>query len=281
MTVEAVVAAPVDRVRAVLGRRDAWIRTAVALGARVQTHPGPVAPHTGPGDPVRDGELVRLHRPPPRHAVPTALSALTGRRSLILRADRPDPDALPAWRVPHGSGAITIELAPTGPGTRVTVRITGLSSGRPDRARSARAAARLLLGIVDTTARAPRLVVAAAIVRRADRPELLVARRRTGEWELPGGKAEPRESAAQALRREIEEELGVRIDVGAPVGRPVALGAGLELRCLAARLAPGSGPPQAREHDELRWVTTEQLADVPWCAADRTWTADLAALLEG
>ena len=43
------------RVTAVLGGRDVWIRTAVALGYRVDAHPSA----TGP---VADGDLIRLRR---------------------------------------------------------------------------------------------------------------------------------------------------------------------------------------------------------------------------
>jgi 8-oxo-dGTP pyrophosphatase MutT (NUDIX family) len=37
------------------------------------------------------------------------------------------------------------------------------------------------------------------------------------EWELPGGQIAPDESSAECLAREIEEELGVRVQVGQPV----------------------------------------------------------------
>ncbi len=37
------------------------------------------------------------------------------------------------------------------------------------------------------------------------------------EWELPGGRIEPGESSAECLAREIREELGLQVDVGAPL----------------------------------------------------------------
>ena len=62
-----------------------------------------------------------------------------------------------------------------------------------------------------------RIVVAGAVL---DRDRLLLAQRRyppdlAGLWELPGGKVEAGESPADALRRELREELGVTIAVGA------------------------------------------------------------------
>ena len=58
-----------------------------------------------------------------------------------------------------------------------------------------------------------RIHVAAAVIRRAGK--VLLASRPAGKppagWEFPGGKIEPGETPAGALRRELEEELGVRV----------------------------------------------------------------------
>src|SRR5436190_2367436 len=59
------------------------------------------------------------------------------------------------------------------------------------------------------------VVVVAGIIRDGDK--LLVCRRKAGgpfplKWEFPGGKVEPGESLADALSRELQEELGIRID---------------------------------------------------------------------
>ncbi|TKV62258.1 NUDIX domain-containing protein [Nakamurella flava] len=211
-------------------------------------------------------------------------SSRPGARSLVLRADRPHPSGPPSWTVLTGPGPvhrIDVSVGPAGAGTRVTVAIA--TTGRlwlgSDRRRLT-ATARLLLGLIDSTARAPRLVVAAAITRTGPgRAELLVGRCRSGEWELPGGKVEPRESEAEALRREIDEELGVRIVVGGRVGEPVDLGDGLQLRALAAHLEDGEPDPQAREHTALRWIAADELQALPWRAADRDWVPALTEML--
>ena len=62
-----------------------------------------------------------------------------------------------------------------------------------------------------------RLQVAVGIL--VSGPELLIQQRRAGtdcagQWEFPGGKLEPGETAVQALRRELKEELN--ISIGAP-----------------------------------------------------------------
>lgn len=277
-----------ERLAVVLGEREVWIRAAVALGARVDAHPAA----TGP---VADGDLLRLRRGGRRGS--PGPGSLIGDRSLILQARRADPVQVPDWTVLAGPGPVTgltvelTELAPAadvGDGRRrtlVTVRWqlrarqpVRRPSGRTIRALSA--AGRLLVGIVEATARAPRVVVAAAILRRVgEQTELLLARCRTGEWELPGGKVEPRESEHEALRREIVEELGVQVTAGRRLGAPVDLGDGLELRCLTATVDPGQGPARATEHTELRWVTVDGLDEVLLRSADEAWREDLRAVL--
>lgn len=130
-----------------------------------------------------------------------------------------------------------------------------------------------------------RLVVAGAIV---DSGRLLLAQRArperlAGLWELPGGKVEVGETAADALRRELDEELGIEVSVGRSVGAPVEVADGVALVALRAELVTGT--PQPREHLAIRWVDADELAAL--CAqgvvvpADTAWLPDLDALLRG
>ncbi|MCU0226219.1 MAG: (deoxy)nucleoside triphosphate pyrophosphohydrolase [Bryobacterales bacterium] len=68
----------------------------------------------------------------------------------------------------------------------------------------------------------PPLLVVAAVIKRNGR-FLIAQRRSTGsfplKWEFPGGKLEAGESPKQALRRELQEELGVDAEIGAEIGR--------------------------------------------------------------
>ena len=127
-----------------------------------------------------------------------------------------------------------------------------------------------------------RMVVAAALVRhgrvlvqqRAFPPEI------AGHWELPGGRVEPGETAADALVRECREELAVGVVPGDQLGSDVSLSGGYVLRVHVAWLVQPTATPLAAEHAALRWVNPTELAELDWLDADRAILPDLAALLK-
>lgn len=124
-------------------------------------------------------------------------------------------------------------------------------------------------------------VVGAAIVRDG---KLLAARRahpkqHAGRWELPGGRIEAGESDHTALVREIAEELRLDVTPGVRVGCDLPIeGVGV-LRVHAATPADPAVEPVAVEHEALRWVGPDELADLDWLPADRWLLPDLFALL--
>ncbi|XGP73494.1 (deoxy)nucleoside triphosphate pyrophosphohydrolase [Actinokineospora auranticolor] len=127
--------------------------------------------------------------------------------------------------------------------------------------------------------REARVVVGAAIVAGG---RLLVQERGfpaevAGKWELPGGRVEPGESDVDALRRECREELGVRVEVGEPVGVDVPLRRDLVLRVYSASVVEGE--VAALEHRGVRWVGSVELAQVDWLPADRVLVPALGELL--
>jgi 8-oxo-dGTP diphosphatase len=126
----------------------------------------------------------------------------------------------------------------------------------------------------------PVVVVAGALV---DEGRLLAARRSTpaelaGRWELPGGKREPGESSEEALVRELREELGVETEIGERVPGEWVLKPGYVLWVWAVRLRSGRPEPR-QEHDELRWLTRDELDSVDWLDQDRPAVAEAAARL--
>jgi len=109
------------------------------------------------------------------------------------------------------------------------------------------------------------------VAQRARPPEL------AGLWELPGGKVAAGESDAAALVRELEEELGIEVTVGARLGHDVTLGAAMTLR--AYLVTRTGGTVQPRDHRALRWVTADELDGLAWVSADRGWVPELTAAL--
>jgi 8-oxo-dGTP diphosphatase len=137
-----------------------------------------------------------------------------------------------------------------------------------------------LFGELAARAGFPVVEVAAAVIRRGSR--YLVTRRDPakhlgGLWEFPGGKRDPGETIEACLRRELVEELGIRVRVHerfalVPWGYPERR---VLLHFFRGRLASGQIRP--RERQPYRWVTPAQLATLPMPPADAEVVARLVA----
>ena len=102
-----------------------------------------------------------------------------------------------------------------------------------------------------------------------------------GMWEFPGGKIEPGESREDALKREIQEELGVDIYIKellctTEYDYPTFH---LTMHCYLCSVA--SGEIELREHKSAQWLTAETLDTVEWLPADREIIAMLRAMKNG
>lgn len=111
----------------------------------------------------------------------------------------------------------------------------------------------------------------------ADHPwapgRILIARRRPelrqgGRWELPGGKIEAGETAAECLRREIREELGIAVQVGGYVGTHVHDYGRGPIALEAWRCTWESGHLTPTDHDAFAWVSPREMLAFALAAAD-------------
>ena len=116
-------------------------------------------------------------------------------------------------------------------------------------------------------------VVAAVVWRRENNRQLLIARRQKGKhlqdyWEFPGGKMEAGESRWQALRRELEEEVGIRITRGEPFIRVYYRYPDRNVLLDVWSVDRYDGEASSREQQALRWIERAQLDDFHYPPAD-------------
>jgi len=90
-----------------------------------------------------------------------------------------------------------------------------------------------------------------------------------GLWEFPGGKVDPGEFPTAALIRELREELGIEVAVGAALAAVVWSYDRGEIRLLPYFCTMRDDQtPRAIEHEELLWCAPENFGSLPWAAAD-------------
>ena len=89
-----------------------------------------------------------------------------------------------------------------------------------------------------------------------------------GGWEFPGGKAEMGETGAEAVVREIREELSAQVRPIRCIGSVTweTCDKVMTLECFLCEL---TGELKLLEHMDGRWLTAEEIDSVPWLPADR------------
>jgi 8-oxo-dGTP diphosphatase len=124
--------------------------------------------------------------------------------------------------------------------------------------------------------------VVAALMVQADGKVLICQRTKHQslplKWEFPGGKIEPGEQPQEALRRELEEELGVQAKIEQEIARVCYTyqnGNAVDLRFYRVREYQGS--LVNRIFRDIRWVELKQLPSYDFLDADIDLVGDLAS----
>ncbi|NLO49007.1 MAG: (deoxy)nucleoside triphosphate pyrophosphohydrolase [Clostridiales bacterium] len=114
--------------------------------------------------------------------------------------------------------------------------------------------------------------VVAALIR--DHDKFMICQRpnnkaRPLQWEFVGGKVEPGETKEQALIRECREELGIMLRVN-----DVFLDVTHEYPDMTVHLTLFNaeiieGVPKRLEHNDIRWITADEIPQYDFCPADR------------
>ena len=117
--------------------------------------------------------------------------------------------------------------------------------------------------------------IVAGIATDAHGRVLLVRKRGTAVFMLPGGKPAAGEAALEALAREIAEEVGCTLERASavPLGRfhaPAANEPGYVVEAELFRIALAGTPAPQSEIEELRWLDPHAPGDLPLAALART-----------
>ena len=87
-------------------------------------------------------------------------------------------------------------------------------------------------------------------------------------WEFVGGKVEPGETRRQALVRECREELDVLVAVGSVFMDVVHEYPDMTVHLTLFNAAIASGVPKLLEHNDIRWITADEIPAYDFCPAD-------------
>lgn len=87
-------------------------------------------------------------------------------------------------------------------------------------------------------------------------------------WEFVGGKVERGEAKEEALVRECREELGISLSVGDAFMQVEHEYPDLTVRLTIFHAFIADGEPQKLEHNDIRWITPQEIPNYDFCPAD-------------
>lgn len=87
-------------------------------------------------------------------------------------------------------------------------------------------------------------------------------------WEFVGGKVEPGESKVQALVRECREELAITVAVGDVFMEVTHTYPDITVQLTLFHATVAEGIPQMLEHNDIQWITVDEIDMYDFCPAD-------------
>lgn len=97
-------------------------------------------------------------------------------------------------------------------------------------------------------------------------------------WEFVGGKVEPDETKGQALIRECREELDITLSVGKVLMDVIHEYPDLTVHLTLFHATIVQGTPQKLEHNDIRWITADEILGYSFCPADETILRKLSTI---
>lgn len=88
-------------------------------------------------------------------------------------------------------------------------------------------------------------------------------------WEFVGGKVELGETKEQALIRECREELAITVSVGTVFMDVLHEYPDLTVHLTLFNSSIAEGVPQRIEHNDIRWITVDEIGNYEFCPADK------------
>lgn len=106
-----------------------------------------------------------------------------------------------------------------------------------------------------------------------DKDEFLICQRSASKarallWEFVGGKVEQGETKEQALIRECQEELNITLSVGDVFMEVEHVYPDITINLTLFHATIAKGVPQKIEHNDIRWITTNEIVQYEFCPAD-------------
>ena len=120
--------------------------------------------------------------------------------------------------------------------------------------------------------------VTAAIIE--NKGKVLIAKRKVtdklaGKWEFPGGKIKASETPQECLIREMKEEFGIDVHIGAFFGETTHHYASGPIKLLAYHATWIGGSFSLNDHADFAWITPDQFHDFDFAPADMPFAKKL------